>query len=47
MQNVKQAYHAPELKEWGAVADVTQVAVDKGCKFDCANGSVYDYDRMA
>ena len=40
MENAKQAYQAPELKEWGAVADITQVEY---CKIECANGSVvYD-----
>ena len=44
MQNAKQPYQAPELKEWGAVADVTQAAYEDQCKFDCAYGSVYEYD---
>jgi len=26
MQKAKQPYQAPELKEWGAVAELTQVA---------------------
>jgi hypothetical protein len=36
VENTKQSYQAPELKEWGAVADVTQISK---C-VDCFNGSV-------
>jgi len=28
MENTKETYQAPELKEWGAVAEITQVAYD-------------------
>jgi hypothetical protein len=44
MENAKQAYRAPELKEWGAVADITQIT--KCVNSECyANGSVIELSR--